>query len=169
MNILDGNNIEALDIENCGNEFPDENMSNWTNQLIYHDYNYSPCNLDTLKISNTNAIVYANGNFSAQTVIISNCNLSEQEPIYFNLSSTTVGILTVSNCTMSYFYADNSIIGNIIIDNCTFLDYENHAYIFVGNRTQVNNCSGLRYIYSRLDCSELIVTNTICNDIQCKQ
>ena len=63
----------------------------------------------------------------------------------------------------------NSIIGNIIIDNCTFLKDErnDNAYIYVvGNKTQVNNCKGLRYIYSKR-CSDLTVTNTVCNDIRC--
>ena len=168
LNILDGNKIESLTIDNCGNEIPDNNLNDY-NSVFWHSYTYSPCNLKTLKISNTNAYVYVNGNFSAESVIISNCNLSAREYIYFDLPSTTVGTLTVSNCKMGYFYADNSTIGNILIDNCTFLEdeYNNNAYIYVGNRTQVNNCRGLQYIYSSMKCPNLIVTNTICNKIYC--
>ena len=171
LNILDGNKIESLTIVNNGNEPPifDNNIK--YNMGFYHDNTFGNVHLKTLKISNTAGYIYANGNFSANSVIISGCNLSEEEFIYFNLPSTTVGTLTVSDCTMSYFYADNSIIENIIIDNCTFLEngYGNSASIYVGNRTQVKNCSGLRFIYSSRDCSDLIVTNTVCNDIQCSK
>ena len=159
LNILSGNKIESLTIDNCGSESPNRQP------VFYHDNKYSLCNLEALNISNSNSSIYMNGNFSAKSVTISNCNLSAQEYMCFNLPSTTIGTLTVSDCTMSYFYADNSIIGNIIIDNCTFLD---RAYIYVGNKTQVNNCRGLRSIFSSRKCSDLIVTNTICNDIQCK-
>ena len=167
FNILNGNKIESLTIENCGNEisYPDYDY----NIGFYHDHNFSHVHLKTLKIFKTNGYIYANGNFSADSVIISDCKLSADEYIYFNLSSTTVETLTVSNCAMGYFYADNSVIGNIIIDNCTFLEdrHGSRASIYVGNRTQVNNCSGLQHIYSS-KCSDLIVTNTICSDIQCK-
>jgi len=176
LNILDGNKIESLTIDNCGNELPDENMNNY-NSVFQHSSKYSQSNLKSLKITNTNAFVYVDGSFSADSVIISDCNLSAQEYIYFDphpaavSTSVVVGTLIVSNCTMGYFYANKSTIGNIIIDNCTFLadEHGNNAYIYVGNRTQVNNCRGLRFIYSSRECSDLIVTNTICNDIQCKQ
>ena len=176
FDILDGNKIESLTIDNCGNKLPDENMNNY-NSVFQHSSNYSQCNLKSLKISNTNAFVYADGSFSADSVIISDCNLSAQEYIYFDphpaavSTSVVVGVLIVSNCTMGYFYANKSTIGNIIIDNCKFLadEHGNNAYIYVGNRTQVNNCRGLRYIYSSRKCSDLIVTNTICNDIQCQK
>jgi len=54
------------------------------------------------------------------------------------------------------------------IDNCTFLtDPEgDRASILVGNKTSVNNCKGLQQIISRL-CSDLTVTNTVCDDIRC--
>jgi hypothetical protein len=176
LNILDGNKIESLTIDNCGNELPDENMNNY-NSVLQHYSSYSQCNLKSLKISNSNAYVYVDGSFSAESVIISDCNLSAEEYMVFEphpaavSTSVVVGTLTVSNCTMGYFYANKSTIGNIIIDNCTFLAdrHGNNAYIYVGNRTQVNNCRGLRYIYSSRNCSDLIVTNTECNDIQCKQ
>ena len=164
LDILKGNKIEYLTIDNCGNELFDSYLKDY-HPTFYHDYNRGSCNIKTLKISNTNGYIYANGNFSADSVIISDCKLSSQESIYFNLPSTKVGTLTVSNCTMGYFYADNSVIGNIIIDNCTFLG---RAYIYVGNRTQVNNCKGLQYIYSSRNCSDLVVTNTICSDIHCE-
>ena len=160
LNILSGNKIESLTIDNCGNEMPDNDLNN-RNTVFYHDDNYSPCNLNALNISNTNASVYVNGNFSAETVTVSNCNLSAQQYMFFNSPSTKIGTLTVSNCTMNYFYADNSIIENITIDNCKF-----SGYIHVGNKTTVNNCTGLRYIYSK-ECSDLTVTNTSCNDIRC--
>jgi hypothetical protein len=170
LNILDGNKIESLTIDNYGNEPPIYDINHKHNIGFYHDHNFSNVHLKTLKISNTNGYIYANGNFSADTVIISDCNLSAQESIYFNLPSTKVGTLKVSNCTMGYFYADNSVIGNIIIDNCTFLkdEHGNRASIYVGNKTQVNNCRGLRSIYSSRNCSDLIVTNTVCDNIQCK-
>ena len=175
LNILDGNKIESLTIDNCGNEMRDEHTNNY-NSVLQHYSNYSQCNLKSLKISHTNAFIYVDGSFSAESVIISDCNLSAQEYIYFDphpaavSTSVVVGTLTVSNCTMAYFNANKSTIGNIIIDNCTFLDDRGYnAFISVGNRTQVNNCRGLHYIYSSRDCSDLIVTNTVCDDIQCKR
>ena len=169
LNILNGNKIETLTVDNCGNEISNPYFD--YNIGFYHDHNYSHVHLKTLKISRTNGYIYANGNFSADNVIISDCKLSAQEYMYFNLPSTTAGTLTVSDCTMGYFYADNSVIGNIIIDNCTFLEdkHGSRASIYVGNRTEINNCKGLQSIYSSRKCSDLIVTNTICNDIQCKQ
>ena len=172
LNILDGNKIESLTIVNNGNEQPI-----YSNLGFYHDSSFGNVHLKTLKISNSGGHIYVSGNFSANSVIISGCNLSNDESMFFNLPSTKIGTLTVSDCTMGYFYADNCIIENITIDNCTFLPTINSyngyipdgAYIRVGNRTQVNNCSGLRYIYSSRDCSDLIVTNTICNDIQCNR
>ena len=167
LNILNGNKIESLTIDNCANEMFDD-MNNY-NIGFYHDYNYKLCNLKALNISNTNGYIYINGNFAAETVTISNCNLSKEECMYFNLPSTKVGTLTVSDCTMGYFYADNSVIGNINIDNCTFLtdEHGNRAYIYVGNKTTVNNCKGLKSIYSSRPCSELTVTNTVCNNVSC--
>jgi len=72
---------------------------------------------------------------------------------------------------MGRFYADSSIIENITIDSCTFLVHtmygqQSNAYIYVGNKTHVNNCTGLQYIYST-KCSDLTVTNTVCDDIRC--
>jgi len=164
LNILSGNKIESLTINNCGNEIP----QGYSNKGFYHDEKNSPCNLKALNISNTNASINVNGNFSAETVTVSNCNLSGQQSMYFNSPSTKIGTLTVSGSTMGTFYADNSIIGNITIDNCTFVAdaYGNKAYIYVGNKTTVNNCKGLQYIYSK-QCSDLTVTNTVCNDIRC--
>ena len=164
LNILSGNKIESLTIDNCGNEMADGYLND-INTVFRHDNKYSLCNLNALNISNSNGSISVNGNFSAETVNISNCNLSAQEHIYFNTASTKIGTLTVSNCTMNYFYADNSIIENIAIDNCTFSG--SNAYIYVGNKTSVNNCKGLRYIYSSRACSDLTVTNTACNDIRC--
>jgi len=171
LNILSGNKIESLTIDNCGNEMTADYLSGM-NTVFRHDNSNSLCNLKALNISNTNASISVNGNFSAESVTISNCNLSANQHIRFNSASTKTGILTVSNCTMGYFYADNSVIGNIIIDNCTFLVDERfggigNAYIYVGNKTSVNNCKGLRYIYSSRPCSDLTVTNTVCNDIRC--
>jgi len=157
LNVLDGNNIESLTIDNCGNETPDDSQP-----AFYYDNTYKQCNLKALNISNSKGYIYINGNFSAESVTISNCNLSAEKSMYFNLPSTSIGTLTVSDCSMGYFYADNSKIENITIDNCSF-----SGYIFVGNKTSVNNCKGLQYIYSRRDCSDLIVTNTVCNDITC--
>ena len=164
------NKIKSLTIDNWENESPDGYLHNHRT-LFSHDYSScNPCNLETLKISNSNGSIYVNGNFSADSVIISDCNLYAEKGIYFDLPSTTIGTLTVSNCTMGYFFAASSVIGNTIIDNCTFLkdEHGNNAYIYVENRTQVNNCKGLRYIYSSRKCSDLIVTNTICSDVQCK-
>ena len=159
---LSGNKIESLTIDNCGNELPDNNLND-INTVFYQDENYSLCSLKALNISNSNASVYVNGKFSAETVTVSNCNLSSQEYMYFNLPSTKIGTLAISGCTMGYFFADSSIIGNITIDNCTF---QGNAYIYVGNKTSVNNCKGLRSIYSK-SCSDLTVTNTVCSDISC--
>jgi len=164
LNILSGNKIESLSIDNCGNEMPNDDLNNY-HLSFYYDNNYSPCSLKILKISNTNGYICVNGNLSAESVIISNCNLSAQEYMYFDLPSTKIGTLTVSDCTMGYFFADNSIIGNITIDNCTFSG--SNAHIYVGNKTLVNNCTGLRYIYSSRACSDLTVTNTVCNDVRC--
>jgi len=163
LNILNGNKIESLTIDNCGNELPGD--YNYSRPIFYHDHNYSQCNLKTLKISKSKGYIYVNGNFSAESVIISNCNLSSEEYMSFYSPSTKIGTLTVSNCTMRSLYADNSIIGNITIDNCSFLG---DAYIYVGNKTQVNNCRGLRSIYSSMKCSDLIIANTVCSNIQCK-
>ena len=171
LNILNGNKIESLMIDNCGTENQDLNYD--YNTVLYHDYNYSQVHLKTLKITNTNGYIYVNGNFSAENVIISDCKLSSKESIIFNEPSTMVGTLTVSNCMMSSFSADNSVIDHIIIDNCTFLEkvdglgHAMNAYIHVGNKTQISNCKGLLYIYSSRDCSDLTITNTICDDIQC--
>jgi len=171
LNILDGNKIESLSIDNCGNELPSVDLNNY-HPAFYYDNNYKLCNLKTLNLSNLNGYIYVNGNFYAETVTVSECNLSKQEHMLFSSPSTTIGTLTVSNCTMGHFYADNSIIGNTVIDNCTFLvNVQNNgdidgAYIYVGNKTQVNNCKGLRYIYTK-SCSDLTVTNTVCNDIKC--
>ena len=172
LNILSGNQIESLTIDNCGNELVADYLND-ISTVFRHDNNHSLRSLIALTISNSNGSIYVNGNFSAETVTISNCNLSAQEKMYFNLPSTTIGTLTVSNCTMGYFYADNSIIGNTTIENCSFIvnkellsNEENGAYIYVGNKTQVNNCTGLKYIYSKT-CSDLTVTNTVCDDIRC--
>jgi len=166
LNILSGNKIESLTIDNCGNEMSQDYL-NGMNTVFYHDDKNSPCNLKALNISNTNASIYVNGNFSAETVNVSNCNLSGQQYMFFNSPSTKIGTLTVSDCTMGYFYADNSVIGNITIDNCTFLTGQyGGAYIYVGNKTSVNNCKGLLSIYSR-KCSDLTITNTVCDDIRC--
>jgi len=167
LNVLDGNKIESLTIDNCGNEVSQDYL-NGTRPVFYYDNNYGSCNLKALNISNSNGYIYVNGNFTAEAVTISNCKLSAQRSMYFNSPSTKIGTLTVSDCTMGYFYADNSVIENIAIDNCTFLkdEHGNRAYIHVGNKTTVNNCKGLRYIYSKV-CSDLTVTNTDCNDIRC--
>jgi hypothetical protein len=169
MDILEGNKIESLTIDNCRNEIPDGYGYDNNGMLYHYDFYNSNVNLKTLKISNTHTSVMINGNFSAESIVITDCNLSGSEQIYFNLPSTTVGTLRVSNCTMGYFYADNSIIGSITIENCRFLEDENHnrAYIYVGNKTHVNNCIGLRYISYGGPCSELIVTNTVCSNIYC--
>jgi len=178
FNILSGNKIESLTIDNCGDfSYPDYDY----NIGFYHDHNFSNIHLKTLKISNTNGYIYVDGSFSADSVIISDCNLSADEYMVFEphpaavSTSVVVGTLIVSNCTMNYFYAHKSTIENIIIDNCTFLsttdrhmDIQHGGYIFVGNRTQVNNCKGLQSIYSSRECSDLIVTNTVCANIQCK-
>jgi hypothetical protein len=171
LNILNGNKLESLMIDNCGKENRDPNFDN--NTVFYHDNNYSQVHLKTLKITNSNGNIYVHGNFSAENVIISDCKLSSQESIIFSEPSTMVGTLTVSNCMMGYFSAGNSVIDNIIIDSCTFLEevdgvgHVSNAYIYVGNKTQINNCKGLRYIYSSRDCSDLTITNTICDDIRC--
>jgi len=112
LNILNGNKVEALTINNCGNEFPYDYFY-YTNTVFWHSYSYSQCNLKALNISNTNASIYVNGNFSAETVTVSNCNLSGQQAMHFISPSTKIGTLAVSNCTMGYFEAFNSIIGNI--------------------------------------------------------
>ena len=166
LNVLSGNKIESLTIDNCGNESPDNNSLHDYNPGFYHDNSYKPTNLKTLNISKSNGYIYVNGNFSAESVTISDCKLSAEESMYFNLSSTKIGTLTVSNCTMGYFYADNSVIGNITIDNCTFSG--DRAYIYVGNKIQVKNCTGLQRIYSSRACSDLTVTNTVCSNISCK-
>jgi len=165
LNILNGNQIESLTIDNCGNKLPDDYSS--YHSVFYHDYSRGQCNIKALNISNSNGYISVNGYFSAESVTISNCNLSSDENIYFNSASTNIGTLTVSNSTMGYFYADNSKIGNTTIENCSFKG--SNAYIYVGNKTQVNNCTGLRYIYSSRPCSDLIVTNTACSDIRCKK
>jgi hypothetical protein len=163
LNILNGNKIESLTIDNCGNEMPNDYLNGYR-PAFYHDSTYIACNLKALNILKSNGYIYVNGNFTAETVTVSNCNLSAQSSMYFNMPSTKIGTLSVSNSTMGYFYADNSVIGNIAIDNCTF---SGNAYIYVGNKTTVNNCKGLKSIYSSRNCSDLIVTNTVCNDIQC--
>jgi len=162
LNILNGNKVESLTIDNCGNELPDSYLNDY-HIGFYYDFNYSLCNLKELNIYNTNGYIYINGNFSAESVTIANCNLSANEGMFFNHPTTTIGKLNVSHCTMSSFYADNSTIENTTIDNCSFIG---QAYIYVGNKTQVNNCTGLNYIYIN-SCSDLTVTNTICNDIRC--
>ena len=170
MNILSGNKIESLTIDNCGNELPDEHNQNLHpslknhHPLFAHHYSLGQVNLKTLKISKSSGYINVGGNFSAESVIISDCNLSEIECTRFSSPSTTVGTLKVSNCTMSRFDAEDCIIGNIIIDDCTFLG---ERAISVGNKTSVNNCKGLQYIYSSRNCSDLIVSNTICNNIRC--
>jgi len=166
LNILNGNKIESLTIDNCAKEMPYDYLNDY-HLLFYHDGNYN-CNLKALNISNSNGYIYVNGNFSVETVTISNCNLSANEYMYFSTPSTKIGTLAVSNCTMGYFTSGNSIIGNTTIDNCTFLTDANgnYASIYVGNKTSVNNCKGLLQIYSRL-CSDLTVTNTVCDDIRC--
>ena len=162
LNILVGNKIESLTIDNCGNEMPSDYLNSY-HPTFYYDQNNGLCSLKALNIYNTNGYIFVNGNFSAESVTISNCNLSAQESMYFNLPSTVIGTLTVSDCTMGYFYADNSIIGNTTIENCSFTG---NSYIYVGNKTHVNNCKGLQYIYIKT-CSDLTVTNTVCNDIRC--
>ena len=168
LNILSGNKIESLSIDNCGNDMIADYLND-VNTVFRHDDKYSLCNLEALNISNSNGKIYVNGNFSAETVTISNCKLSAQKSMYFNLPSTKIGTLSVSNSTMGSFYADNSIIGSITITDCTFLSDEegNRAYIYVGNKTHVNNCTGLRSIYSSRACSDLTVTNTVCDNVRC--
>jgi len=92
MNILNGNKIESLTIDNCGNEMPHDYL-NGERPSFYHDYNYSSCNLEALSIFNSNGYISVNGNFSAETVTISNCNLSAQRSMYFNLPSTKIETL----------------------------------------------------------------------------
>ena len=167
--ILNGNKIESLTIDNCGKDFPDGSNYGELNTIFYHLDYYEVCNLKSLNISNSDGCVYISGNFSAETVTISNCKLASSEYMQFSLPTTNIGTITVSDCTMgSFSTTDNSLIGNITIENCTFLRNSklDNAYIHVENKTKVNNCKGLRYIYSKL-CSDLTVTNTECNDIRC--
>ena len=152
LNILSGNKIDTLTIESCGRELKDSYPA-----VFYHDYKSSQSDLKALNISNSKGSIYANGNFSAKTVTISNCNTDN---MYFNLASTKVETMSVSGCTIGSFYADSSIIGNTTIDNCSF------STIFVGNKTLVSNSIGSKYIYGK-SCSDLTVTNTVCDDVRC--
>ena len=106
-------------------------------------------------------------NFSAETVIVKDCNLPTKKTITFNGETTKIGTITVSNSTMAYFIAESSTVGNITIDNCTFLsDGEAGAAIYVGNKTHIKDCTGLKRIQSKY-CSDLTITNTICDDVDC--